>query len=100
MNDDQSKQLYEYLDKRFTENDDQSTRLYAYMEQRFDEIDKRFDTVATKDSVDRLASTVDSLIGYYKDSQVEQAAQDAKWERLLDWAREVSKKTGVPLKDL
>ena len=81
-------------------NDDGFTKLFKYIETRFNDMDKRFDEMATKGSVDSLAASVDALIGYYKDQQSEQAARDLQWERLLEWAREVSKKTGVPLKDL
>jgi len=81
-------------------NDDQFTKLFKYVETRFSDMEKRFDQMATQDSVDRLAASVDSLIGYYKDQQDEQAARDLQWQRLIEWAREVSKKTGVPLKDL
>ncbi len=81
-------------------DDDQFLKLYTYMETRFDDMDKRFDKTATQDSIDRLANTVDALIGHYKDQQDKQAARDLQWQRLIEWAREVSKKTGVPLKDL
>ncbi len=81
-------------------NDDQFMKLFKYVEKRFGDMDKRFDEMATKDSVDRLANSVDALIGHYETMNAEQAARDAQWERLLEWAREVSKKTGVPLKDL
>ncbi|MCU0343553.1 MAG: hypothetical protein MUF28_06995 [Ignavibacterium sp.] len=30
--------------------------------------------------------------------ETEQTARDAQFERLVEWAREVSKKTGIPLK--
>ena len=81
-------------------SDDQFTRLFKYVETRFGDMEKRFDQVSTQDSVDRLASSVDALIGYYKDQQDEQTARDLQWERLIEWAREVSKKTGILLKDL
>ena len=79
---------------------DEFTKLFKYMETRFNDMERRFDEVATKDSVDRLTATVDALIGYYKKQEAEQAARDAQWNRLIEWAREVSKKTGVPMPDL
>jgi hypothetical protein len=30
----------------------------------------------------------------------DQAARNAQWNRLVEWARKVSEKTGVPLPDL
>lgn len=44
-------------------DEDQFTRLFKYIEIRFDGIEKRMDTLATKDSVDRLTNAVDSFIG-------------------------------------
>lgn len=79
-------------------SEDQFTKLFKYMEKRFDEIDKRFDEVNAR--IDRLTDTIDAFVKRLDDFETEQAARDAQWERLLEWAREVSKKTGIPLKDL
>lgn len=81
-------------------NDDQFMKLFRYIEDFRSEVNEKFEQMATKDSVDRLTATVDALIGYYKEQEAEQAARDAQWNRLIEWAREVSKKTGVPMPDL
>ena len=39
--------------------DDQFTKLFRYMEKRFDEIDKRLDTMATKDDISKVYDILD-----------------------------------------
>lgn len=81
-------------------SDDEFTKLFKYMEKRFDDMDKRLDNVASEESVDRLRNTIDAFVKRLDTNEVEQAARDAQFERLLAWAREVSKQTGVPLPNL
>lgn len=81
-------------------NDDQFTKLFKYMSEQFDSLSNRLDSKASQDSLDRLANTIDSFVKRLDSAEVEQAARDAQWNRLLDWAREVSKKTGVPMPNL
>lgn len=81
-------------------SEDQFTKLFVRMEKGFDEINKRFETVATKESVDRLTDTIDSFIARLENIEIEQTARDAQFNRIVTWAREVSAKTGIPLKDL
>lgn len=78
-------------------NDDQFTKLFKYIQERFDGVEERLDNTASQRSVDHLASAVDSLAKYYADHEVEQASRDAQFDRLLEWAKKVSRKTGVPL---
>ncbi len=70
------------------------------MEKGFAEMNEKFEKTASKDSVDRLTNTIDSFIARLENTEVEQAARDAQFNRLLMWAREVSAKTGIPLKEL
>lgn len=79
-------------------SEDQFTKLFKYMEEfrrdvdkRFDEVDKRFDT---------LTNTIDNFVKRLDTYEIEQASRDRQFERLLDWARKVSKKTGIPLENL
>ena len=39
--------------------DDQFTKLFRYMEKRFDEIDKRLDTMVTKDDISKVYDILD-----------------------------------------
>jgi len=81
-------------------SDDQFTKLFNYMQDQFDQVNKKLDTKASQESLDRLTSTIDSFVKRLDDSEIEQASRNAQFERLLEWAREVSKKTGIPLRDL
>lgn len=81
-------------------NDDQFTKLYKYMTGRFDSIEKKLDEKASQSSLDHLADTIDAFVKRLDNAEVEQAARDAQWNRLLEWAREVAKKTGVPMPNL
>ncbi len=76
---------------------DQFDKIFNYLQK----MDKRLqyveENMATKSSIDRLINTMDSFIARISDSELEQTARDAQFERLLDWARKVSAKTGIPL---
>lgn len=45
----------------------------------------------------QLTTTVDGFVKRLDDMDVENAARDAQYVRLLSWAKQVSKKTGIPL---
>lgn len=81
-------------------NDDQFTRLFKYIEEFRTEVNIKLDQKASQDSMERLISTLDGFLKRLDDIETEQSARDLQFERLLEWAREVSKKTGIPLKDL
>lgn len=81
-------------------SEDEFTKIFKYMTKRFDSIDKKLDEKASQESLERLTSTIDSFIKRLDDSEIEQASRDRQFDRLLEWAREVSKKTGIPLKNL
>ncbi len=59
-----------------------------------------FENTAKKDDLEHLRNTMDDFIRRITDSETEQAARDAQFSRLVEWAREVSKKTGIPLPNL
>jgi len=81
-------------------NDAQFTKLFKYIEDFRHETGERFDETASKKQVNHLIDAVDSFAGQVKDQEIEQAARDAQFARLVEWARKVSAKTGVPLPDL
>ncbi len=53
-----------------------------------------------KESLDRLANTVDGFIRRIDNYETEQSARDSQFQKLLAWARKVSEKTGIPLENL
>lgn len=81
-------------------NDEQFTKLFKYMQDGFAEVNSKLDQKSSQDSLDRLTGTIDSFVKRLDDSETEQSARDAQFSRLLEWAREVSEKTGVPLPNL
>lgn len=78
-------------------SEDQFTKLFKYMQEHFSDVEKKLDKTASKDSLDRLQNTIDNFIKRLDDSEIEQSSRDLQFERLLSWARQVSKKTGIPL---
>lgn len=81
-------------------NDDQFTKLFAYMQDEFNKVGEKLDQKASQASVEHLINTIDSFVKRLDDSETEQSARDLQFNRLLEWARDVSKKTGIPIRDL
>jgi uncharacterized protein YdcH (DUF465 family) len=81
-------------------SDDQFTKLFKYMMDMDERMKEGFENTAQKDDLEHLRNTMDDFIRQITDNNAENAARDAQFARLLEWAREVSKKTGVPLPNL
>lgn len=62
--------------------------------------DLRHDNLTIKSSIDRLTNTIDGFVKRLDDAETEATFRDAQFDRLLVWAKKVSVKTGIPLKDL
>lgn len=78
----------------------QFTKLFRYMQDEFSQVNQKLDDKASQSSLDSLTNTIDAFVKRLDSAETEQAARDAQFERLVEWAREVSKKTGVPLPNL
>ena len=72
--------------------------LIVRFDARFKDIDREI--VDLKASHDKLINTIDAIIKRYDDMDVENAARDSQFQKLLSWARKVSEKTGIPLENL
>lgn len=111
-------------------NDDQVSKLIKSIDERFDKIDERFDKIDEKfdkvddtflkmfsyvadmdkrisDRFDGVEADIRSLLDMpdtigkrLDDNDDEQAARDAQFARLVEWARKVSEKTGVTMPNL
>jgi hypothetical protein len=81
-------------------DDDQFTKLFKYIEEFRNEVNSKLDEKASQGSVEKLINTIDGFIRRLDDNETEQVSRDLQFERLLEWARKVSEKTGIPLKDL
>ncbi len=68
------------------------------MDDRFNRIETRLDSVDQK--YDHLINTIDGFISRIDKYETELAARDSQFEKLLEWARKVSAKTGIPLENL
>lgn len=69
--------------------------LFDYMDEKFSHVENRFDAIEAK--VDTLQVSTDNLTKIVKDFQDEHILLRRKVEVLENWAREVSKKVGIPL---
>lgn len=81
-------------------NDDQFTKLFNYIEDFRSEVNQKLDRKAEQSSLDSLQRTIDRFVGRLDEQEVELRARDSQFEKLLDWARKVSEKTGIPLENL
>lgn len=68
------------------------------VDDRFNKIEKEITDL--RKSHDRLLNTIDGFIGRIDKYETELAARDSQFEKLLEWARKVSAKTGIPLENL
>jgi hypothetical protein len=95
-------ELAEVLDERLKQQTGEIVGIVqsfmVQVDDRFNKLEARMDEFDRK--LDSLTSTLDGFLKRLDEHEVENAARDAQFARLLKWAREVSKKTGVPLPDL
>ena len=81
-------------------NEDQFTKLFKYVEEFRGEMNQKFDDAATAESLNRLVNTVDAFVKRIDDNETEALMTKNQFNRLLEWARKVSEKTGIPLENL
>ena len=68
------------------------------IEKRLDSLEER--VINLEKTLDDFMKTADHIIARLDRQEVEDAARDSQFEKLLAWARKVSKKTGIPLENL
>jgi septal ring factor EnvC (AmiA/AmiB activator) len=81
--------------------DDLSEVIAGFAQQvdaRFNDVEHRL--AKLEGNIDRLETTLDAFLARIDRYETEQAARDRQFQRLLDWARKVSEKTGIPLENL
>jgi FKBP-type peptidyl-prolyl cis-trans isomerase (trigger factor) len=81
-------------------NDEQFTKLFKYVEDFRTEVNQKLDQKASQATLEHLITTINGFVKRLEDNEIEQSARDLQVDRLLDWARNVSKKTGIPFKNL
>ena len=80
--------------------DDQFTKLFRYMEKRFDEIDKRLDTMVTKDDISKVYDILDQHTAMLEDLTAETAALKSSDNRQTRQIEYIAKQTGVDLREV
>jgi len=80
--------------------DDQFTKLFRYMEKRFDEIDKRLDTMATKDDISKVYDILDQHTAMLEDLTAETAALKSSDNRQTRQIEYIARQTGVDLREV
>jgi hypothetical protein len=81
-------------------SEDEFTKLFKYVQGIDHKIDALAENVSTKESMNNLMNTLDAFLKRLDSSEVDMAARDRQFDRLVEWARKVSEKTGVPLENL
>jgi septal ring factor EnvC (AmiA/AmiB activator) len=81
-------------------NDEQFTKLFKYIEEFRLDTERRLELTASQSSLDSLQRTIDKFIGRLDEQELELRARDNQFDKLLEWARKVSEKTGIPLENL
>lgn len=86
------------VEKAVTDLSEIITNFAQHVDTRFNQVEKEISEL--KDSHQRLLNTIDGFVGRIDRYESEQAARDSQFNRLLEWARKVSEKTGIPLENL
>lgn len=84
--------------ERFTQIDNRFDMLEFKMNARFDKLESKI--VNLEKSHDKLLCTIDKFLARIDTYETEQTARDSQFNKLLEWARKVSAKTGIPLENL
>ncbi len=100
-----TKEVQEIVDKAVTDLSEIIASFAQQVDVRFNNVETRLEGVETRLSeqdkkFDRLLNTIDGFIGRIDRYEAEQLARDNQFNRLIEWAHKVSKKTGIPLEDL
>jgi len=81
-------------------SDDQFTKLFRYMEKCFDEIDKRLDTMTTKDDISKVYNILDQHTAMLEDLTAETAALKSSDDRQTRQIEYIARQTGVDLREV
>ncbi len=91
-------EVQEIVDKAVTDLSEIISTFAQQVDTRFDKVEK--DMSELRESHHRLLNTIDGFIGRIDRYETEQLMRDNQFSRLLEWARRVSEKTGIPLENL
>lgn len=88
----------DFTSEKFDEIDHRFDTMKTYMDTRFDTLERRMDK--SEDAYQHLLGTIDAFLGRIDGYETEMTARDSQFNKLLEWAKKVSKKTGVPMPEL
>jgi septal ring factor EnvC (AmiA/AmiB activator) len=91
-------EVQEIVDKAVTDLSEIISTFAQQVDTRFNKIEKELSEL--RESHHRLLNTIDGFVGRIDRYETEQLMRDNQFNRLLEWARRVSEKTGVPLENL
>lgn len=76
---------------------DEFTKLFKFMTDRFDKIDVQFENMATKEDIQKILTTLDSLSKRVEINDDERLVIGHQLERLDRWTHELADKIGYKL---
>lgn len=89
---------FDKMDERFDKMDERFDMFELKVNERFDKIEAGI--VDIEKSLNQLFNTMDKYLARIDTIETEQVARDSQFQKLLDWAKKVSVKTGIPLENL
>ena len=92
------KDVQEIVDKAVTDLSEIISTFAQQVDARFNKVELELSEL--RESHQRLLITIDGFVGRIDRYETEQLMRDNQFNRLLDWARKVSEKTGIPLENL
>ena len=91
-------EVQEIVDKAVTDLSEIISTFAQQVDTRFNKVEKEL--AELRESHQRLLNTIDGFVGRIDRYETEQLMRDNQLNRLLEWARKVSEKTGIPLENL
>jgi uncharacterized protein YdcH (DUF465 family) len=92
-----SEQFAEVID-RLDKADSRFDKFAFSVNDRFDKIEDRITDL--EKTHNRIANTIGRFLARIDSYETEQTARDSQFNKLLKWARKVSKQTGIPIEGL
>lgn len=86
------------IDGRLDKADSHLDKFAFSVSARFDKIEGEI--IDLEKTHNRIANIIDRFLARIDHYETEQTARDSQFAKLLEWARKVSKQTGIPLENL
>lgn len=98
-------EVQEIVDKAVTDLSEIISTFAQQVDIRFNRLETKVEKIEKelsdlRESHLRLLNTIDGFVARIDHYETEQLMRDNQFKRLLEWARKVSEKTGIPLENL